>query len=84
MDSQVKQCPWEPIDDFASLSEFSRFSAWINDQVQNGLAEEVSVTSPYMGATAFQEQWFRHVETAQVWRLVWPDGPFHGLFERVS
>ncbi|MEK6815229.1 MAG: hypothetical protein AABY65_10875 [Nitrospirota bacterium] len=84
MDSQVKQCPWESIDDFASLGEFNRFVAWMNDQVKNGLAEETLVTSPYMGATAFEEKWFRHVATGQVWRLVWPDGPFHGLFERFT
>lgn len=83
MDNQVKQCPWVSIDDFARLSEFNRFVAWMNDQVKNGLAEETSVISPYMGATTFKEKWFKHVETGQVWRLVWPDGPFHGIFEKV-
>lgn len=83
MGNQMKQCPWESIDDFASLSEFNRFVAWIADQVQEGLAEGTSVTSPYMDATAFEEKWYRHIETGEVWRLVWPDGPFHGLFERV-
>jgi hypothetical protein len=84
MDNQVKQCLWESIDDFASLGEFNRFVAWMNDQIKKGLAEEHSVISPYMGATTFEEKWFKHIETGQIWRLVWPDGPFHGVFERVS
>lgn len=83
MGNQVMQCPWEAIDDFASLSEFNRLVAWLADQVKEGSTEVAPVTSPYMGATTFKEMWFRHVETGQVWRLVWPDGPFHGLFERV-
>lgn len=83
MDTQIKLCPWESIDDFASLNEFNRLATWITNQVKDGLAEATSVTSPYMDATTFEEKWFKHVETGQIWRLVWPDGPFHGLFERV-
>lgn len=84
MDNQVKGCPWESVDDFVSLSEFNCFVAWMNDQIKNGLAVEIPVISPYIGASAFQEKWFKHVESEQVWRLVWPDGPFRGLFERVE
>ena len=84
MDSQVKQSLWEPIESFASLGEFNRFVAWMNDQIKNGFAVETAVISPYLDATTFDEKWFKNVETGKVWRLVGPDGPFYGLFEKVS
>ena len=83
MDSELKQCPWRTVDGFLSLSEFNRFVAWLNEQVKSGSAQESSVLSPYKDASAFEEKWFVHLETRQTWRLVWPDGPFHGLFEKV-
>jgi hypothetical protein len=80
----MSDCTWEKIDDFQALSEFDRFAFWINEQVANGQAVEVAVTAPYLDATSFEEKWFSHKGSGQVWRLVWPDFPFTGLFERVE
>ena len=80
----MKKCLWEEIDGFQSLGEFNGFVAWINEQVATGKAKELLVKSPYMDATTFEEKWFAHLESGQVWRLVWPDGPFTGLFEPVA
>lgn len=77
-------CPWESIEDFQSRAEFDRFLAWMNSHVTNGEAIEVEVAAPYLGATTFMEKWFQHVGSGEVWRLVWPDGPFTGLFEQVA
>jgi hypothetical protein len=76
--------PWERINDFESLYEFDRFVDWMTDQTKAGVAEEVAVHLPYIGATTFREKWFRHVPTGETWRLVWPDAPFRGVFERVD
>jgi len=79
----MKNCSWEMISDFQSLSEFNRFVDWINEQVSSGLAEEVPVLRPYSGLS-FREKWYRHLASGQTWRLVWPEWPFTGLFERVA
>jgi len=83
MDSEIKKCSWRTIDDFTSLNEFNRFVAWVNEQVENGSAKEAPTLVPYLGGSAFEEKWLIHLESGQTWRLVWPDGPFHGLFEKV-
>jgi len=80
----MKSCPWEKITGFQSLSEFNRFVDWISRQVSAGHAEELPVLKPYVGATTFHENWFRHVASGQTWRLVWPDAPFSGVFEPVE
>lgn len=77
----MNNCPWEKIDDFGSLSEFERFVTWLKEQVAMAEAAEVEVVRPYLDATTFEEKWFKHLESGQVWRLVWPDYPFTGLFE---
>jgi hypothetical protein len=75
--------PWEQIGDFRSPGEFDRFVTWMQVQVENGVAAEVAVTSPYLDAT-FSERWFHHQASGEIWRVVWPDPPFTGLFERVK
>jgi hypothetical protein len=84
MDRQMKTCPWNPIDDFFSLGEFERFESWIAAQVACNEAEELAVTKPYLDAPSFKEKWFKHLGSGSVWRLVWPDGPFKGVFEAVQ
>lgn len=73
-------CPWDEIEGFQNRSEFDRFVAWMESQVANGESVEVEVTAPYLDATTFTEKWFKHVGSGEVWRLVWPDGPFTGPF----
>lgn len=84
MDSQMNACPWERMDDFRTRGEFDRFVAWAGAQVTSGDAVEIPVASPYIGASSFTEKWFKHVPSGGVWRLVWPDGPFTGVFEPVT
>ena len=80
----MTQCPWEEIQEFRSLGEFDQFVRWMDSQVASGAAQEVPVTAPYLDATTFTEKWFQHLGSGQTWRLVWPDIPFKGLFERVN
>lgn len=80
----MKMCPWEKIDNFRSPSEFKRFTQWLDERIRDGEAKEVSVQSPYAGATSLQEKWVVHVESGDIWRLVWPDPPFVGVFEPVK
>jgi hypothetical protein len=84
MDYQMSSCPWEPIEDFHSRAEFERFHLWMKSQIEAGSADETPVAKPYLGAETFTEKWFQHRESNSIWRLVWPDGPFTGLFEPVA
>ena len=84
MDCQMMSCPWDPIGQFRSRGEFERFLTWMADQLDHGVAEEITVEKPYLTSPAFTEKWFRHRTSGEVWRLVWPDGPFTGTFEMVQ
>jgi hypothetical protein len=75
---------WTKINDFKSLGEFNLFILWLNVQVDNGQAFEVPVQSPYIGNSTFTEKWFKELGSETVWRVVWPDFPFTGLFEPVG
>lgn len=76
-------CTWEVIDDFQSYSEFARFVVWIESQVSEKLASEISVKDSYAGS-GFTERWFQCSASQRVWRLVYPDGPFHGYWGAVT
>ena len=78
----MNACKWEVIDTFSSPGEYRRFCAWLGDQVASGLAEQVAVQDSYAGEM-FDEKWFRCKQSGDVWRLVAPDGPFHGYWGAV-
>ena len=83
MAGEITPCPWDAIDGFASHSEFQRFCDWIKNVVEDGKAKKVPVMKRYQGIESFTEEWYHHIESKTTWRLVHPDGPFRGLFERV-
>jgi hypothetical protein len=84
MADEMITCSWEEIDGFASHSEFVRFCDWMNDAITAGKASKVSVRKRYQGIESFTEEWFEHIASSTIWRLVHPDGPFRGLFEQVD
>lgn len=71
----------ETIENFHSRGEFIKFENWISEQLNNGNAKEVEVKEYYAGVN-FRERWFEFESVAQVWRLVYPDGPFFGYWGR--
>ena len=79
----MDRCPWEEIHDFQSYSEFESFLNWMKGQQDANIAREVPVLEPYHGLRTLKEKWFRHLASGELWRLVWPDAPFHGVFEPV-
>lgn len=80
---EMISCPWEHIEAFNGWAEFERFESWMREQIAIGSAEERPVMKPYNQICDFKEKWFAHKQSLQVWRLVWPDPPFSGLFEQV-
>lgn len=75
----MNACNWEVIEAFSSPGEYRRFCGWIGDQEASGLVEQVAVQDSYAGKL-FDEKWFRCRQSGAVWRLVAPDGPFHGYW----
>jgi hypothetical protein len=35
------------------------------------------------GGADVVEVWYMHVTSREVWRLVWPEPPFDGVFQRI-
>lgn len=81
---EMNSCDWERIESFNGWAEFDRFKTWMAGEVENGDAAPCPVAQSYQNLDAFKEEWFEHVASKQVWRLVWPDPPFSGLFEKVD
>lgn len=79
----MTNCPWEAIDGFLDRREFDRFRRWMEDRVAAGAARRVPITGGRYGIASLEEVRFQHVESGEVWRLVSPDPPFTGVFERV-
>lgn len=73
---------WDEIHGFASLGEFERFRRWIASALDEEALVEIPVEEPYSGSPMFDEHWYR-AASGSVWRLVAPDPPFRGVFERV-
>ncbi|CFR16759.1 MULTISPECIES: hypothetical protein [Yersinia] len=69
----------EEIDDFQSMNEFNRFEKWVENEIALGAASEIEVLGYYAGIN-FKERWFKFHEAGDIWRLVYPDGPFHGYW----
>lgn len=73
----------EEISGFHSPRELLRFEVWVEDQVSSGFGTEIPVESYYSGIN-FRERWFKFRLNGEVWRLVYPDGPFRGCWRKVS
>jgi hypothetical protein len=72
----------EEIQGFDSLQHFMEFCRTIEDSITKHELTPVPVEQPY-GSVMFEETWYR-TAAGQVWRLVSPEFPFKGVFERVK
>jgi len=76
-------CEWEPIDGFTSLAEYERLRDSVSQQVRLGEADERPVAKPYSGLKTIDEHWYRCKATGELWRMIAPDPPFPGIFDKV-
>ena len=74
----------EEIRGFASPAEYQRFSAFIAEHLEAGSIQEIKADKKYQRNQIQGGRWFRHSHTGEVWRLVEPDFPFRGVWERVT
>lgn len=66
---------------FSSLNGFQRFKEYIKNLVDEGDLIPIPVTNRYAD---FSEEWYKCKSCEQVWKLVYPDFPFKGLWTKVS
>lgn len=71
----------EEINEFFSISEFERFQKYIEGLVKDGDLIEIQVKKAYAG---FPEKWYKCKLCSKVWRLVYPDFPFKGLWNIIK
>jgi len=74
----------EEIHGFASPGEFDRFIRYIEDQANMGLVQEVKPDLSCHKGEIYGGRWFKDINTNETWRLVEPDFPFKGLWEKVD
>jgi hypothetical protein len=79
----TSDCGWEQVDSFRSLKEYEGLLDRIRQQVNSGSALAVELDAKRRWGTSFEERWFRCGHHGDVWRLVAPDPPFHGVFKPV-
>jgi hypothetical protein len=77
------QCAWEEIHGFSSPGEFDRFIIYIENQVKVGLANEIEPDPDYGKGELYGGRWFQEKGSGEVWRLINPDPPFKGVWEKV-
>ena len=65
---------------FRSPSEYITLTTWI---AQNSHFQQTPVLTPY-DTVGSKEKWYSCALCHQVWRLVDPDPPFTGVWERVT
>jgi hypothetical protein len=75
---------WKEIHGFASPGEYKRFCSYIERQVASGAARERNRDPSYQKGEILGGRWFEDVETKEIWRLVPPDFPFRGLWEKIE
>ena len=75
---------WEEIDGFVSPGEFDAFQQHIRRLVALGVVSELVADPGYERGLVYGGVWYQVVETGEIWRLVPPDFPFRGLWEKVE
>lgn len=75
---------WYEIDGFVSPGEYERFCAYLQGQVDAGIARQVPADPDYTRSEVSGGAWYQDRQTGEIWRLVPPDFPFRGLWEKVE
>lgn len=72
---------FEQVDGFHSPWNFEKFEESIKRMISEGAVKEIPVKQPY-SIVKYDERWIE-CPSGVIWRLVAPDFPFPGLFEKV-
>ncbi len=75
---------WYEIRGFQSPNEYSRFVRYVEDKVKAGVAQEIPPLLSYQKGCLVGGRWFMDAGSGEIWRLIPPDFPFKGVWERVE
>lgn len=76
----------EEIKGFESQNEYERFLKYLSDRLAEGELKEVEPKEYFHGYNPWgmnRDRWFKDRSSEDIWRLVPPDFPFKGFFEKV-
>lgn len=73
----------ERIEGFRTPGEFAQFQKFLEGGISSGDLREIPADPTYHVGEIYGGRWFEFVADGSVWRLISPDPPFLGLFERV-
>ena len=74
----------EEIHGFNSLFEYEKFQEYLNHQINNKFLKEIRVNQNYEKGLVYGGKWYKCFGCHEIWRLVEPDFPFRGLWEKVD
>jgi hypothetical protein len=77
----------EPITEFNSISEYNQFILYLSKRLSENEIEEIEPKEYFHGKSPYglnKDRWFRDCSCQDIWRLVPPDFPFKGFFEKVE
>ena len=74
---------FQEVRSFRSPGEYADFLSLLEISISSGDLSEVPVDPRYGPGELYGGRWFRVAETGEVWRLLEPDFPFRGRWERV-
>jgi len=73
----------ETVRAFDSPTEFERFRRLVDELVEQGVLLATPTDPGYRHGEVIGGAWFIDVATSATWRLVAPDFPFRGCWERI-
>ncbi len=76
----------EPVESFSSLESFKRFARYMDSLAVSGELIPIDDDEEYRRKfrMTYQGTWFRCAKCGQTWRLVEPDFPCRGAFEKID
>lgn len=72
---------FERVDGFYSPTHFEKFEKSIKQMISEGLVKDIPVEGFY-SVVKYEERWVQ-CPNGDIWRMVTPDFPFPGVFEKV-
>lgn len=76
----------QEIREFSSVIEYNRFNKYLFKKLSEGEIEELEPEEYFHGKNPWGEnkdRWFKDCSSEGKWRLVPPDFPFKGFFEKI-
>jgi hypothetical protein len=74
----------EEINGFETPGEYERFRKYIDEQVAGGALIKVEADSNYEKGLIYGGEWFKCTTCNETWRMIPPDFPFRGLWEKIE